>query len=146
MSDLESKNVSELREMAKEAGAKNVSKMNEADLRTFLQAQEQARQEGVVAETPHYNDAPEATLEIEPNALEAQQPVAEPQQSAPRALTPAANEYTADQVIEGAPTLIDRPSYLVEVALRRYGGEREFYTLEQARKAVDELMNQSVEA
>lgn len=56
------------------------------------------------------------------------------------------DEYTVDQLVSQSDQLLGCASYVADVALRRFGGDQDYYTLEQATKAVDKFNKHEVEA
>jgi hypothetical protein len=55
------------------------------------------------------------------------------------------NQFTKDQILEGALTLTGYPTYYVEVALRRFGEEKDAYTKAEVNAAVKKLSNHTGE-
>lgn len=57
----------------------------------------------------------------------------------------ADNEFSREQILLNAQSLVGAPRYMVEVALVNFADDQEYYTVAQVQRALDKLNNHEIE-
>jgi hypothetical protein len=133
----------DLIERVEALGATGVRGSNKDELIEILEAQERAAGGELPPISDEDREAASAALAgAQPDVPAGAQAASPPPTSSE---TYRDDQYTREQLIAEAESLLGAPSYFASVALRRFGGDESYLTLPEAQAAVDSLSSHTVE-